>query len=257
MDRNVRIAKELIRIAKSLVANEKIVKLRDLLKMNIDVDTSDGIIDEEIVFCGPCKLTEEGERKFGPLLDKDIRIYDDGSGKYATALNLTESEGRLFREFLKAAAGYVASSLHEKWFDHKGARQDYNNEMTKDKYLDEMKERYPNSTPVLDRLNDCLEYMIVNKKFSNSLIEKLKKTNKVYHSEFVNGVGEIIKAYCEEKYKSDKAFDNYPNISKHEREEIAQEIADDSIAIFKRDSSLINDVARNIKRFIYYSGRYN
>ena len=119
MNKNVKIARQLVKLAKSLVAyeNEKRMKFRDFIKQDIDIDTNDGIIDWEIAFCGPCKLTEEGEKHFAPLMDKDI-VFDDSTPgyKWAQAEGLTNSEGKLFREFLQAHAGYVSTELFDKWF---------------------------------------------------------------------------------------------------------------------------------------------
>ena len=52
------------------------MKVRDLLKMEIDVDVYDDVCEElAICFCGPCELTPVGNFKFMPVLDLEVEPY--------------------------------------------------------------------------------------------------------------------------------------------------------------------------------------
>lgn len=53
------------------------MKVRDLLPQEIDIDVCDDY-DEScyVAFCGPMKLTEEGEKYFAKALDLEIKIGD-------------------------------------------------------------------------------------------------------------------------------------------------------------------------------------
>lgn len=94
--------------------------VRDLLKMEIDVDVYDSICDEiAIAFCGPVKLTEEGETHFSKVLDYPVEFNRDCS---EVCVILDETEGvwqkqlRKAKDFFWSLAGYCAVDDYDRWF---------------------------------------------------------------------------------------------------------------------------------------------
>lgn len=84
----------------------------------------DGI--DSIAVCSPAKLTEEGKKHFGSVLDMEVKHYTViGNDKDYEDLEAYEEEdkgdgGRLVLawELLKALAGYCSCEDHDKWIDH-------------------------------------------------------------------------------------------------------------------------------------------
>lgn len=101
--------------------SEKKMTVRDLIAQEIDIDVYDDVCEElGIAFCGPLKLTEQGEEKFREVLDYEIKT--DASGDYATAAVCIDGDGwkkklRKAKEFFYAAAGYCADSDYNTWFE--------------------------------------------------------------------------------------------------------------------------------------------
>ena len=49
--------------------------VRDLLPMDIDIDVIDDVVEDlYVAFCGPMKLTEEGLKEFGEVLDYPVKF---------------------------------------------------------------------------------------------------------------------------------------------------------------------------------------
>lgn len=102
------------------------MKVRDLLPMEIDIDVYDDVCEElAIAFCGPQKLTEEGEKKFSEVMDYEIEINPHSYGDMPAAIVLIDDpdedvwEDRLgkAKEFFESAAGYCACSDYDRWFE--------------------------------------------------------------------------------------------------------------------------------------------
>ena len=56
------------------------MKVRELLKMDIDIDVYDNVTEElAVAFCGPMELTEAGIRRFGEVLDYWVELTNKGS----------------------------------------------------------------------------------------------------------------------------------------------------------------------------------
>ena len=94
--------------------------VRDLLKMEIDVDVYDSICDEiAIAFCGAVKLTEEGETHFSEVLDYPVEFNRDCSN---VIVMLDETEGvwqkqlRKAKDFFWSLAGYCDADDYDRWF---------------------------------------------------------------------------------------------------------------------------------------------
>ena len=96
------------------------MKVKDLLPMEIDIDVYDDVCEElGIAFCGPMRLTPEGERQFAEVLDYEIAIQN-GFGMMIAVVKI-DGEGwkkrlRKAIEFFHSAAGYCSCEDYDKWF---------------------------------------------------------------------------------------------------------------------------------------------
>ena len=56
------------------------MKIKDLIKKDIDVEVYDNVTQEiiDISFVGPLELTEEGKEKFKEVLEYDVVLYEEG-----------------------------------------------------------------------------------------------------------------------------------------------------------------------------------
>lgn len=92
------------------------MKIRDFIKMDIDIDVYDNVCDGiGIAYCGPMSLTEEGEKQFAEVMDYDIEIQDD------VAIVDTDHDDwkhrlKKAKEFFYSIAGYCDADLYDKWF---------------------------------------------------------------------------------------------------------------------------------------------
>lgn len=89
--------------------------IRDLLRMEIDVDVVDDYSDDLcIAFCGALNLTDWGERKFAAVLDLPVEFCDDETVACVMIDDRDDCE-RLERKLIKlfeSAAGYCSA---EEW----------------------------------------------------------------------------------------------------------------------------------------------
>lgn len=76
--------------------------------------------------CAPVKLTEEGRKHFGAVLDMEVKRYTImGNDKDYEDLEAYDEEGKgdggrllLAWELLKALAGHCSCEDYDKWFEH-------------------------------------------------------------------------------------------------------------------------------------------
>lgn len=81
---------------------------------------------DSIAVCAPVKLTEEGKKKFGSVLDMEVKRYTImGNAKDYEDLETYDEEykgdgGRLMLawELLQGLAGYCSCDDYDKWFEH-------------------------------------------------------------------------------------------------------------------------------------------
>ncbi len=99
--------------------------IRDLIQMEIDIDVYDDVCEElSIAFCGPQKLTEEGEKKFADIMDYPVEINQHSYGGYPAAIVLIddpddavwEEKLKKAKSFFYSAAGYCACDDYDRWF---------------------------------------------------------------------------------------------------------------------------------------------
>ena len=102
------------------------MKVREFIQLEEDIDVYDDVCEElAICFCGPAKLTAEGEKYFSDVLGMDVTIFRDGEN-VPTALIavddgcevVAEWKPRLRKaiEFFNAAAGYCSEADYDRWF---------------------------------------------------------------------------------------------------------------------------------------------
>lgn len=97
------------------------VKVRDFLKNEIDIDVYDDVTEElGIAFCGPMELTDEGAEKFAEVLDYDIRFARDLS---CAIVHVDDDNEKVWKRKLKKAselfyslAGYCDADDYDRWF---------------------------------------------------------------------------------------------------------------------------------------------
>ena len=98
------------------------MKVKDLIKMNVDIDIDDNVCQEiGLAFVGPIELTKEGEEKFKEVLEYEVKLYEK-EGWASVKCNDQEPQIKWiekFRktfEFFKACAGYCSAKDYDKWF---------------------------------------------------------------------------------------------------------------------------------------------
>lgn len=96
------------------------IKVRELLGMEIDIDTYDDY-DETlgIAFCGPAELTEEGKEEFAEILELDVTMYYNKRWDcYDTAVvHITEEDEQVQKaaDLFNMLAGYWPDSIYKKY----------------------------------------------------------------------------------------------------------------------------------------------
>ena len=107
------------------------MKLKELLKLDIDVDVSDDYADQFydgdrcfdsiIAFVGPCKLTEAGQERYKNIMDLDVDV-DESTAIVHIPENEDEKMEEMEKEvmlFFYAVAGYMSEDLYEEYFGSK------------------------------------------------------------------------------------------------------------------------------------------
>ena len=99
------------------------MKVKDLLEMEISVDVYDNVCDElAIAFEGPMELTEAGLEKFGEVLEYDVSLR--GNGNFINAIvdvddyDEAEFERKLAaaKELFESMAGWCTMEEGREWF---------------------------------------------------------------------------------------------------------------------------------------------
>lgn len=100
------------------------MKVRELLAKEIDIDCYDNVTEElGIAYCGPMKLTEEGEKKFGEVMEYECEILHDPMGYDVCIITVDDDPKVSWRqklynakEFFLSIAGYCDADDYDKWF---------------------------------------------------------------------------------------------------------------------------------------------
>lgn len=101
------------------------MKVRDLLPQEIDIDVYDDVCEElAIAFCGPLKLTKEGEREFAEVLDYEIELATEAYGLTCAVVHVDDTDEKVWKRklrkaknFFYAAAGYCDCDDYDRWFE--------------------------------------------------------------------------------------------------------------------------------------------
>lgn len=102
------------------------MKVKDLLKMEVDIDVYDNYVEElGIAFCGPMGLTEEGAAHFETALNLDCELKNNGKDIVCIVNvedeffpeQLTEFYLEKAKELFESLAGYCAADDYDKWFE--------------------------------------------------------------------------------------------------------------------------------------------
>ena len=97
------------------------MKVKDLIKEEIDVDVYDNVCEElAIAFCGSVELTEYGEKHFYTALNLDVEL-DENNGVAIVNVETEngkpwESNLRKAQEFFYSCAGYCSDEKYNKYF---------------------------------------------------------------------------------------------------------------------------------------------
>lgn len=94
------------------------MKVKDLLRMQIDIDVYDNVCEElGIAFCGAMKLTNKGKKRFADALEYDI-ILDGHNNVAIIDIDFPDWEDRLAKakELFYSLAGYCDDCDYEEWF---------------------------------------------------------------------------------------------------------------------------------------------
>lgn len=97
------------------------MRIRELMTFEIDVDIANNVTDSLgcCLVC-PMKLTEEGEREWGDVLDYVVDVHGDDN--YAECIvdddpNIKwQTKKKRLNYFLSSAAGYCSEDDYDKWF---------------------------------------------------------------------------------------------------------------------------------------------
>ena len=138
------------------------MKVRDLLKMDIDIDVYDNVTEElAVAFCGPMELTEAGLRRFADVLEYPVTLTNSGSYIYATVDVDDPEDEDIWERKLEAAkglfegmAGLGSATDYELWFKDTGAKADIKPSARLTLCGDDMKELL---FEVMESIEDMLE----------------------------------------------------------------------------------------------------
>ena len=138
------------------------MKVRELLKMDIDIDVYDNVTEElAVAFCGPMELTEAGIRRFGEVLDYYAELTNKGSYIYAiVAVDDPEDEDgwerklELAKGLFEGMAGLCSATDYELWFKDTGAKADIKPDARLKLCGDDMKELL---FEIVESVEDMLE----------------------------------------------------------------------------------------------------
>lgn len=104
----------------------EVMKVRDLLKREIDIDVWDNVCEElGVAFCGPMELTEEGMKEFGEALDYEVEIHYYPQQTLAV-VDVDGEEGvwqkklKLAKRLFYGMAGFCSDADWKKWFREAG-----------------------------------------------------------------------------------------------------------------------------------------
>ena len=98
------------------------MKVKDLIKMDVDVDVYDNVCEAlAVAFVGPLELTDEGKFEFENALNLEVEL-DESNGVCIVNVedeffpDLWKCNLKNARKFFCSAAGYCSEKDYDKWF---------------------------------------------------------------------------------------------------------------------------------------------
>ena len=99
------------------------MKVKDLLKMEVDIDVYDDVCEElGIAFCGAIELTDEAKIHFAEALEYDVDIRN-GWEYPVCIVHVDDEDSKVWKHKLKKAeelfyslAGYCDADDYDRWF---------------------------------------------------------------------------------------------------------------------------------------------
>ena len=95
------------------------MKVKDLLKLDIDIDVYDDICDElEIAFVGPAQLTDEGYAEFKDVLEAEVLMNEIDGYCVVICDDVPEwhKKLKLVTRLFHSLAGYCSEKDYDRWF---------------------------------------------------------------------------------------------------------------------------------------------
>ena len=95
------------------------MKVKDMIKMEIDVDVYDNVCEElAVAFCGgDVRLTDEGKREFADVLEYDVDLDLDN---YVAVVDIDRGDWRKrlsrAQALFYSLAGFCSSTDYDRWF---------------------------------------------------------------------------------------------------------------------------------------------
>ena len=94
--------------------------VRDFIRMDVDMDVYDDVCEElAVAFCGPQKLTEDGEKEFSDVLGYEVKLVGDHA-----LVCVDDPDEKICmrklqraREFFDGAAGWCSCDEYDRWFE--------------------------------------------------------------------------------------------------------------------------------------------
>lgn len=92
--------------------------VRDLLKLDADIDIYSDYDDFGICLCGPAALTKEGKKHFKQILDAEAKVFFKGDVPVRAVVTIDDVEqARALQELLVDHAGYCSEDTWARLFE--------------------------------------------------------------------------------------------------------------------------------------------
>ena len=103
------------------------MKVRDLMKEEIDIDVYDDVCDAlQIAFVGPAILTDEAEKDFADVLDLEVKLRNGYMFDYEATYGLvkcgTVKMAERASKFFCMLAGYCSCETYDKYVEDQNYR---------------------------------------------------------------------------------------------------------------------------------------
>lgn len=92
--------------------------IEEAIKNEGEFDAVIGDVDmpATFCFCDDWKITDYCKEKFGDLLNSEIVVHEDTTGRYTTSVEVLYDDEKVGEKFCWAVAGYIAEDEWNKLF---------------------------------------------------------------------------------------------------------------------------------------------